>query len=130
MKKTIHLISYNHKTSTVFFKSHTYNFINMTKKKYKFKIEEKLNELPFDERNKVLKSIPQQLEITPGTFYSWRRIVLESKQDIPSVMIAALAKMFDCPIEEMFNTEIPTISKTPITKSRSSIAGRFGMSSF
>jgi len=100
----------------------------MCKKKYKFKIEEKLNELPYEERNRILKAIPQQLGIGTGTFYEWRRILLGAKQDIPATKLAALAKLFGCNMEEMINCEIPIISRSPITKTRSSIANKYGMS--
>jgi hypothetical protein len=100
----------------------------MSKKLYKFNIEQKLNELSFEERNKALKLIPEQLGISKDSFYAWRRIKKDSAQDIPSVKLTALANFFKCPVTEMINYEVPVITMNVAVHSRSYLRNKFKMS--
>ncbi len=100
----------------------------MSKKLYKFNIDEKLNDLSYKERNEALKLIPDQLAISKNTFYEWRRIKKDSKQDVPAIKLAALAKFFKCQTEELINYKLPVISTNAVINSRSHVKKKFKMS--
>ncbi|MCW3784898.1 hypothetical protein [Plebeiibacterium sediminum] len=100
----------------------------MSKKDYKFNIEQKLNDLPFEERQKALKQIPEQLGISDYTFYMWRRIKKSDRSDIPSLKLTSIADFFQCTIHELINIEIPTISMHSAIQSRSKIKSKYKMS--
>ncbi len=100
----------------------------MSKKNYKFNIEQKLNELTYAERDKALKQLPEQLGISSYSFYIWRRIKDDSPQDIPSTKLVALSRFFKCTIDELVNSGVPTISLKSSKQSRSVLQKKYNMS--
>jgi hypothetical protein len=66
----------------------------MAKIKFKYRIDELLNQLPVVQYRAAMQIIPQQLAVSAKTFANYRHIKLHEKRDIPHEKVALLEKLF------------------------------------
>lgn len=75
----------------------------MTDKKYKYRINELLNNLPLFVNRKALKVIPKELNVSVATFTNYRNIQIGDNQDIPHEKVCVLEKIFSLQPNELQN---------------------------
>lgn len=63
--------------------------------KYKYKIDELLNNFSITQYKLAMRIIPQQLDVSVKTFANYRNIKLNDSQDIPHEKVVTLEKLFD-----------------------------------
>lgn len=63
--------------------------------KYKYKINELLNNFSITQYKLAMQIIPQQLEVSVKTFANYRNIKLNDSQDIPHENVVTLENLFD-----------------------------------
>ncbi|WP_289054202.1 hypothetical protein [Carboxylicivirga marina] len=101
--------------------------MKMHKNMYKFKIEEKLNELEYSSRDEALKELMKLTKVSRIQFYRWRRILLTDSADIPTSKIAIIAKYFGCSIEELIHPDALSKNIIAQTRSENDLGSKYGM---
>jgi len=79
----------------------------------KYRIEELLRKLPFDQHSKALKVLPVQVGISPPSLSIYRKIKLDDPQDIPHTVVAKMEQFFGIGPGELQNF---TTTVTPISR--------------
>ena len=79
----------------------------------KYRLSEILNKLPHETSKTAVNVIPTILGISKNSFYRWMRLTTESSHEIPIKRLQALAKLFECSIDDLLseNCDIPTLSE-------------------
>jgi len=72
----------------------------------KYKINEILDNMTIKEYKFAMRTIPGILGISMNTFHNYRRIKLESSQDIPYEAVKQLEILFEVPSGGLQNAEI------------------------
>jgi hypothetical protein len=85
----------------------------MVEIKFKYRIDELLNQLTVPQYRLAMRIIPQQLNISPKTFANYRRIKLTDNQDIPHEKVVWLESIFEIKPGELQNF---VITATPLSK--------------
>lgn len=62
---------------------------------YKYKIEECMQALNVEQYSMAIKLIPPALDISPNTFHNYRHLKLDSKSDIPYILVRRLENIFN-----------------------------------
>jgi hypothetical protein len=81
--------------------------------KFKYRIDELLNQLTVAQYRLAMRVIPQQLSISNKTFANYRRIKLDDTQDIPHEKVVLMEKLFDLKAGELQNF---VVTATPLIK--------------
>lgn len=64
-------------------------------KKYKYKIEDCMQRLNFEDYAIAMKMIPKELNVSSNTFHNYRKLALSSKSDIPYILVRRLENIFN-----------------------------------
>lgn len=83
-------------------------------KQYKYRIKEKLEELPYSELISAKKNLPKILGISFGSFKRYIYYKNGNPATIPADHLAILARFFNCKTDDMFNYELPRASRKDI----------------
>ena len=82
-------------------------------KKRKYTILSKIQLLPHSEYKIAKNRLPLVLHVSKRTFERWCYLQISEESQAPADKLAIIAKFLQCPIEDLFNYEVPeyTISK-------------------
>ena len=75
----------------------------------KYKIKQKLDELPHKDYESAVKALPQALKISSATFHKYMNVRIYEGYSISSDHLARLAKFFDCTMENLLNYTTPDL---------------------
>lgn len=80
----------------------------------KYRLQEKLDSLPYIERMAANKLIPLILKTSRQSFYFWRKIEKDSPKEIPYSKLQGLARFFECNIEDLapIDCNTPTLKQS------------------
>lgn len=76
---------------------------------YKYKIKQKLDELPHKDYMSAVKVLPKELKISSATFHKYLNVRIYEGYSISADHIARLAKFFDCSMEDLLNYTAPDL---------------------
>ena len=87
---------------------------NSINEQLKFTINDKLNQLPYIDRELAVRALPRALGITKTTFYRWRMAKTDQRQDILGEKLIMLASFFKCSIIELFTVPPQSLSQSDL----------------
>lgn len=73
----------------------------------KYKIQEFLNGLPYDDYRIAKNKLPLALGVSKRTFERWMYLTNEDRLEVPADKLAIIAKYLDKKMEEFFNYKVP-----------------------
>lgn len=76
---------------------------------YKYKIKQKLDELPHKDYESAKKALPKALKISLVTFHKYLNVRIFEGYSISADHLARLAKFFDCSMEDLLNYTTPDL---------------------
>lgn len=76
----------------------------------KYRLDELINNMPYNRAKLVYKWLPAQLGVTPKTFRVWRRLTINDSGTIPAEHFFRIASFFQVEPEKLF-TEQPQAVK-------------------
>lgn len=76
---------------------------------YKYRIKQKLNELPHKDYESAINALPKALKISSGTFHKYMNVRIYEGYSISADHLARLAKFFDCTMENLLNYTAPDL---------------------
>lgn len=68
----------------------------------KYRIDELLKTIPHEKAKLFFRWLPTQLDITPKTLRSWRKLKIGDTGDIPSEKLFQIASFFEVEPKELF----------------------------
>ena len=83
---------------------------------YKYKIKQKLEKLPYPDYQRAKRCLPKSLGINPRTFERYLYAKHEDRYEMPVNQMYALAKFFDCSVEDLLNYEAKDMTLKGISK--------------
>jgi hypothetical protein len=98
-------------------------------KQFKYRINELLNQLPFNRYKATLNFLPDQLGISAPTFNNYRGIELGDKQDIPHAVVDKLEKFFSLAPGGLQNytSEIKPLKEMENVPEKGVLATKYGL---
>ena len=107
MSKSFILLITKHTNITII---HTTMTEKVLKNHKKFSIREKLNWLPKEESLLSGRTLYKELGISRSTWFNYLNAKPGDGYDLPLINAIKLARFFNCPVEELVNISIPTIT--------------------
>lgn len=71
--------------------------------RFKYLIDEKLNNIPKKEYDGQINRLINLLDVSRSTFHDWRRLTIEDKRDVPVSALVIIAHSLNCSIMELIN---------------------------
>lgn len=81
--------------------------MTIKRKKRKYTILNKIQLLPHEEYKIAKNRLPLVMRVSKRTFERWCYLKVCETPEIPADKLAIIAKFLQCPIEDLFNYEVP-----------------------
>ena len=93
----------------------------------KFKLQERIDSLPYHSRKAVMRNLPQLLEVSQPTAYRIIKADVGDTIEINSSALIRMAKLFVCQPEELLTIPVKTVALDDLEERIVTIKSRFSL---